>query len=87
MITNKQISFRYPDLAELAYGSERRGCFENPDEMKAPTSGIDCPDILPVEHEDRDGYHMPEAMENPSPLVSIVYLNYFSAEVKPVRNI
>ena len=35
--------FRYPDLAELAYGSDRRGCFENPDEMKAPASGIDCP--------------------------------------------
>ena len=60
---------RYPNLAELAYGSDRRGCFEVPEEGKEPSSGIDCPDILPIECDDGD-LHEPQAMLNSSPLVS-----------------
>ena len=37
-------TFRYPDIAELAYGSDRRGCFEIPHDEDEPTCGIDCPD-------------------------------------------
>ena len=62
--------FRYPSTAELAYGSSRRGCFENPDEQKAPQTGHDCPDIVPLEYEEREGLPNHMAMENPSQLVS-----------------
>ena len=64
------IHFRYPNVAEFAYGSDRRGCFEIPDNTKEPTSNIDCPDILPVECDDERGdLHDPMAMKNPCPLV------------------
>ena len=63
-------TFRYPDIAELAYGSDRRGCFEIPNDEDEPTCGIDCPDILPIECDDERGnLHDPLAMENPSQLV------------------
>ena len=62
---------RYPTTAELAYGSRRRGCFEDPDDVKHPTAGLDCPEITPVEYEEGDGQHNPLAMKNPSQLVRV----------------
>ena len=53
----------------MAYGSERRGCFENPDNNKPPSDNIECPDVLPIEHEQRDGFPHRLAMKNESPLV------------------
>jgi hypothetical protein len=70
--------FRYPSIAELAYGSSRRGCFENPNNTKPPTEGLDCPDIAPVEYEEREGLPNPLAMNNSSQLVSYwLMLVYF----------
>ena len=63
------ISLRYPTVAEHAYGESRRGCFENPSDTALPQNNIDCPDIIPVELEERDGLPNREAMLNPSPLV------------------
>ena len=64
--------YRYPNVAELAYGSRRRGCFENPDDNREPQTELDCPDILPVEHQEDIGHlHDPMAMKNPSQLVRI----------------
>ena len=72
---------RYPNIAELAYGHSRRGCFENPDDNKVPTRGIDCPDILPVEYADEsDSLLDAQAMKNPSPLVS---RNQFTIALPP----
>ena len=53
----------------MAYGSSRRGCFENPDDKRPPSDNLDCPDIAPVELEERDGLPNPQAMKNPSQLV------------------
>ena len=65
------VCYRYPNIGELAYGSDRRGCFEIPDNVKEPTSDIDVPDILPIECDDERGdLHDPLAMMNPSQLVS-----------------
>lgn len=64
---------RYPAIAELAYGHERRGCFENPSNNRQPKDGIQCPDIVPVEYEDREGYPNSLAMKNPSSLVRMYY--------------
>ena len=74
VLTEMWIFFcRYPTIAELAYGSDRRGCFQIPSEDEDPTSGIDCPDILPIECDDERGnLHDPQAMENSSQLVSIL---------------
>jgi len=58
-----------PSVAEPAYGSNRRGCFEDPDDTKDPSSNIDCPDILPVEFREDGHYHDPNSMKNPSQLV------------------
>ena len=63
--------FRFPNLTELAYGSDRRGCFEVPKEDQDPASDIECPDILPIQCDDpRGNLHDPLAMKNPSQLVS-----------------
>ena len=69
---------RYPALSELAYGSSRRGCFENPDDVRPPSENLDCPDIAPLELEERDGLPNPLAMKNPSQLVRAALSNYYS---------
>ena len=61
---------RYPTLYEVAYGTDRKGCFENPDDNKPPSRGLDCPDIVPLEYEERPGLPNHDAMKNPSQLVS-----------------
>ena len=51
----------------LAYG-ETKGCFEMPSTSKKPTEEIDCPDILPLAHQESqkvDSF----AMTNQSPLI------------------
>ena len=58
---------KYPLESELSLGSERRGCFEPPSENEAPTEGIDCPDILLIEHP--DNVTDLTAMENDSQIV------------------
>ena len=68
------IIFRYPSTAELAYGHSRRGCFENPNDTRPPKGDIECPDIFPVEYEERVGLPNPLAMKNPSALVTYIYL-------------
>ena len=66
---------RYPTLAELAYGSDRKGCFEKPDDRKPPSRDLDCPDIAPLEFKERVGLPNPDAMKNQSKLVnSFLYM-------------
>ena len=42
-------SCRYPGLAEAAYGSERKGCFEPPHPENPPKSDLICEDLTPIE--------------------------------------
>ena len=41
---------KYPLESQISLGIDRRGCFEPPSEIIKPNRGIDCPDILPIEH-------------------------------------
>ena len=68
--------FRYPSLAELAYGSTRKGCFEKPHATNQPSVDLDCPDIAPLGYEEGEVYHDPNAMKNPSQLVSTIFMHY-----------
>ena len=43
---------KYLDICQEAFGTYK-GCFEVPSETELPTEGVDCPDILPLEHSKR----------------------------------
>ena len=57
---------RYPIEAEIAFG-QKRGCFQKPNDTVEPLTNISCPDITPIELEQRKPNR--EAMLNPSQLV------------------
>ena len=57
---------RYPVEAELAFG-EKRGCFQMPKEEIPPKALISCPDIVPIQLDEREPNK--DAMRNPSILV------------------
>lgn len=76
----KFLLFRYPTTAELAYGSSRRGCFENPDDVKPPKEGLDCPDIIPLKYDERDEPPNSQAMQNPSQLVQFKSFYKYEAD-------
>ena len=57
---------RYPVLAELVYG-EFNGCFQKPSDSVLPDSNISCPDITPIEYQEKEMVNR-QAMLNPSQL-------------------
>ena len=63
----QHIEHRDGTIAELAYG-ETKGCFEKPSHTKKPTKDIDCPDILPLAHQQNQNGNQ-SLMDNPSTLL------------------
>lgn len=41
---------KYPIESQLSLNIDRRGCFETVSDTLDPTTDIDCPDIIPIEH-------------------------------------
>lgn len=63
----QHIEHRNGTTAMLAFG-EAKGCFEMPSNLKKPSTDIDCPDILPLTHQENPKGDK-TAMENPSSLI------------------
>ena len=60
---------KYPLESQLTLNDKRRGCFENPSDKRDPQTGLDCPNILPIEHPDNvtnyDAIEMESTIQHP----------------------